>query len=106
MMSNLHPGVTFHEEDRNNGPFIIRIGGTNEFVSSIRSGYYSRWGTPGKNVTLVKGWDNPAILIYQTMDLALLSAGQVWSIEGRHTSIEAMNESRCSGYHKGLVSKT
>ena len=87
-MSNLHPGVTFHEEDRNGGPFMIRISGTNEFVSGIRTGYYSRFGSPDKNVTLVNGWDNTEIMTYQTMDLALHAAGQVWQIEGRHTSIE------------------
>jgi hypothetical protein len=93
-MSSLHPGVTFYEQDRNSGPFMIRIAGTSEFVSVIRTGYYSRWGSPGKSVTLVKGWDNPAMMIYQTMDLALEAAAQVWLIEARHTSIEVINENR------------
>ena len=81
-------GVTFYEEDRESGPFIIRIGGTREFVSSIQTGYYSRFGSPAKKVTLVEGWDNPAILAYQTMDDAIKAAVQVWDIEGFHTSIE------------------
>lgn len=90
-MASLHPGVTYYEGDRDKGPFMIRIGGTNEFVSSIQSGYYSRWGSPSKSVTLVKGWDNPAIRVYQTMDQALRAAGLVWEIEGIHTSIEAIS---------------
>ena len=87
-MSSLHPGVTFYEDDREKGPFKIRIGGTREFVSSIQTGYYSRWGGPPEGVTLVEGWDHPDILIYQTMDAALAAADQVWDIEGFHTSIE------------------
>jgi hypothetical protein len=81
-------GVTYYEEDRECGPFIIRVGGTNEFVSSIETGYYSRFGAPKKKVTLVEGWDNPTICSYQTMDEALKAAVQVWNIEGFHTSIE------------------
>ena len=92
-MSSLHPGVTFYEDDRGKGPFKIRIGGTREFVSSIQAGYYSRWGSPGKSVTLVEGWDNPAIICYKTMDEALEAADQVWEIEGFHTSIEAAHHS-------------
>jgi len=87
-MSKLHTGVTFYEEDREKGPFKIRIGGTNDFVSDINAGYYNRWGSPSKKVTLVEGWDNPAIWIFQTMDAALRAADQVWDIEGIHTSIE------------------
>jgi len=88
-MSNYkHTGVTYCEEDRGKGPFIIRIGGTREFVSSIQTGYYSRFGSPAEKVTLVEGWDNPAILSYQTMDDAIKAAVQVWDIEGFHTSIE------------------
>ncbi len=87
-MSSLHPGVTFYEDDRGKGPFMIRLGGTNEFVSDIRTGYYSRFGSPAQSVTLVEGWDNPAIRLYQTMDAALEAADLVWEIEGIHTSIE------------------
>jgi hypothetical protein len=89
-MSSIHSGVTFYEDDRGNGPFIIRIGGTCEFVSNIRDGYYSRWGAPGKSVTLVEGWDHPSIFVYKTMDEALSAADKVYEIEGRHTSIEVI----------------
>jgi|TARA_R110001583_G_C5489642_1_gene394640 hypothetical protein len=89
-MSSVYSGVTFYEEDRDNGPFTIRISGTKEFVSNIRDGYYSRWGSPGKCVTLVEGWDNPATIIYKTMDEAIRAATQVWEIEGLHTSIEVI----------------
>lgn len=88
-MANLHPGVTYYEDDRDKGPFVIRIGGTNEFVSDIQTGYYARWGSPNESVTLVEGWDNPAIRTYRTLDSALAAADQVWDIEGFHTSIEA-----------------
>lgn len=87
-MSNLHSGITFYEEDRTKGPFKIRVGGTNDFVSEINTGYYNRWGTPSKGVVLVEGWDNPAIWVFQTMDAALHAAGQVYDIEEIHTSIE------------------
>ena len=87
-MSSLHTGVTFYEEDREKGPFKIRIGGTSDFVSNIRTGYYNRWGAPSKGVVIVEGWDNPEAKVYQTMDDALCAADQVWDIEGIHTSIE------------------
>ena len=87
-MGDLYPGVTFYDDDRGKGPFMIRIGGTSEFVTNIQTGYYSRFGTPEDGVTLVKGWTDPAVLSYQTMDEALEAASQVWDIEGFHTSIE------------------
>jgi hypothetical protein len=90
-MTSLHPGVTFYEEDRDSGPFTIRMTGTREFVSSIQDDYYSRWGSPGKGVMLVEGWENPKTMIFETMDAALEAADKVWRIEGLHTSIEANN---------------
>ena len=90
MSSYKDTGVTYYDEDRGKGPFIIRIGGTREFVSSIQTEYYSRFGSPVERVTLVEGWDNPAILSYQTMDDAIRAAVQVWDIEGFHTSIETI----------------
>ena len=89
-MASLHPGVTFYEDDRGNGPFMIRVGGTSQFVSDIQSGYYSRFGSPSQGIALVEGWDNPGIRIYNTMDAALEAADQVWEIEGFHTSIETV----------------
>jgi len=89
-MSSLHPSVTFHEDDRGKGPFMIRIGGTSEYVTNIQTGYYSRWGSPDRSVTLCEGWNNQDILSYQTMDEALEAASQVWEIEGFHTSIEVI----------------
>lgn len=86
-MSSLHPGVTFYEDDRRKGPFTIRIGGTNEFVSEIDPDYKRCW-PPGQVLTC-KGWDNPNALTYASMDEALLAADLVWDIEGFHTSIEA-----------------
>jgi len=85
-MSSLHPGVTFFEDDREKGPFTIRIGGTNEFVSDIDPDWKRSW-PPGK-VDVVEGWGNKRALRFNTMDEALKAADQVWDIEGFHTSIE------------------
>jgi len=85
-MSSLHTGVTFYEDDRGEGPFMIRIGGTSEFVSKIDP-YDTRSSPPG-NVQVCEGWDNSSALIFNTMDEALKAADQVWNIEGIHTSIE------------------
>jgi hypothetical protein len=89
-MTSLHPGVTFYEEDRDSGPFTIRMVGTNEFVSSIHNSYYSWSGPPQKCVTLVAGWENPKTMTFETMDDALKAADSVWCIEGFHTSIEVI----------------
>ena len=86
--SSLHPGVTFYEDDRDKGPFCIRIGGTSDFVSDIDAKYKRCW-PPGK-VDVVAGWDNPQALMFETMDAALEAADQVCAIEGFHTSIETM----------------
>ena len=84
-MSSLHTGVTFYEEDREKGPFTIRIGGTSEFVSKIVE-VFSAW--PDGYVEVVEGWENPNSMTFETMDAALTAADQVWNIEGFHTSIE------------------
>lgn len=87
-MSN--SGITFSESDRDGGPFKIRIGGTNEFVSAIDPVCSRSW--PPGNVDLVEGWDNHEALTYDTMDEALADAKLVRDIEGFHTSIEAMRQ--------------
>ena len=85
-------GVTYFEEDRDKPPFRIRIGGTSEFVSMIDPTWKRAW-PPGK-VEVVQGWDNERALIFQTLDEAINAAVNVWNIEGFHTSIESMHESR------------
>jgi len=82
-MGSLHTGVTFYEEDRGNGPFIIRIGGTSDFVSLVDP----HWAG---GVEICEGWGNPKALMFGTMDEALKVADQVWDIEGFHTSIETV----------------
>jgi hypothetical protein len=84
-------GITYYEDDRGKGPFIIRIGGTSKFVSNIQTGYYSRWGSPAKKVTLVEGWNNPSIRSYQTMDEEIEAAAQVRDIEGFYMSVETVS---------------
>jgi hypothetical protein len=80
-------GVCFSEDDREKGPFTIRIGGTSEFVSDIDPDWKLAW-PPGK-VEVVEGWDNRKSLKFDTLDTAIKAAVQVWDIEGFHTSIEA-----------------
>ena len=89
MSTSLHPGVTFYEDDRSGGPFMIRIGGTSDFVSDIDPDWKRCW-PPGK-VDVCNGWDNPDALKFETMDDALAAADHVWNIEGYHTSIEPLN---------------
>lgn len=79
-------GVTYYEEDRGGSSFIIRIGGTNEFVSEIDPDC-PRSSPPG-NVELVEGWEHPDSLKFDDMDAAIEAAAQVWEIEGFHTSVE------------------
>jgi len=88
-MSSLHPGVTFYEDDREKGPFKIRIGGTSEFVSDIDPDW--KMASPPGKVEVVEGWDDRRALVYETMDVALEAADKVWDIEGFHTSIEVIN---------------
>ena len=85
-MSSLHPGVTWFEDDRGNGPFKIRIGGTSDFVKEINPTCKKSW-PPGR-VFICEGWDNPNALSFPTLEDALEAADQVWDIEGYHTSIE------------------
>ena len=84
-MSSLHTGVTFYEEDREHGPFVVRIGGSRDFVSKVVE-IFSAW--PDGFVETVEGWENPGSMRFETMDDALVVADQVWDIEGFHTSIE------------------
>ena len=67
-MNSLHTGVTFYEDDRGYGPFMIRIGGTSDFVSEIDP-HYERCSPPGK-VETTPGWRNPSALRFNTMDEA------------------------------------
>ena len=85
-------GVYWSDSDRDKGPFMIRIGGTSEFVSHINP-YDSRSWPPGR-VDVVEGWANPQSIRYAELDDALEAAAQVWEIEGFHTSIEAMGHLR------------
>ena len=80
-------GVRYFEDDRENGPFMIRIGGTSEFVSDIDPDWKRSW-PPGK-VEVVKGWSNRKALKFNTMDAAIRAACKVWNIEGFHCEIEA-----------------
>lgn len=83
-----HEGVIYHDEDRGKGPFVLRQSGTSNFVTKIKTGYYSRFGSPAEAVELKEGWGNPAALSYQTMDKAIAAAKEAYRIEGYYFSIE------------------
>ncbi len=95
MASFKDTGVTYYEEDRHHGPFVIRIGGTSDFVSHIDPLWKRAW-PPGK-VEVVSGWENPAVLKLDTMEAALHAAVQVWDIEGYHTTVEALDRGGNNG---------
>ena len=82
-----YEGVTWHEEDRDGGPFMVRIGGTSEFVSKIDPDCDRSW--PRGNVEIVEGWDNPLARKYNSLDEAKDAGADVWEIEGFHTSVES-----------------
>ena len=84
----MNKSIFYNNEDRGKGPFILRQSGTSNFVSKVNIGYYGRFGTPGESACLVKGWDNPDIAIYSSLDLAIESANHVSRIEGIHISVE------------------
>ncbi len=88
---DIHEGVTYQDGDRGKGPFLLRQGGTSNFVTNIRTNYYSRWGSPAEEVIFAKGWNNPVALSYQTMDEAIKAALEAYRIEGSYISIEAQN---------------
>ena len=88
---NLYQGVIYHKEDIGNGPFILRQSGTNNFVTNITTNYYSRFGNPAAHVVFGKGWDNPSLLVYRTMEDAIEAAIAVYEIEGTFISIETKN---------------
>jgi hypothetical protein len=66
--------------------YIIRIGGTSDFVSKIDPDD-SRCYPPG-SVELVKGWNNPQALRFATLEEAEQAAKQVFEIEGFHNTVE------------------
>ena len=81
-------GVTWHEEDRDGGPFMVRISGTRDFVSIIDPDCDRSW--PRGNVKTVDGWDNPLAMKYNSLDEAKDAGASVWEIEGFHNSVEAI----------------
>lgn len=83
---NNHPGVDWHEDQRDNGPFSIRIGGSNNFVTKIDPDD-QKCHPPG-SVDLIAGRNHPDVLTWDSLDEALAAASQVFEIEGFHNSIE------------------
>jgi len=81
-------GVIYRDEDRGKGPFVLRVSGTSDFVTGIKTGYYSRFGSPAEAVEVQAGWGNPAALSFQTMDKAIAAAEEAFRIEGCYLSVE------------------
>ena len=81
-----HIGVNWHEDQRDKGPFSIRIGGSNDFVSKIDPN--DRRSIPPGSVSLVQGRTHPDVIQFDTLDDALEAGSQVFQIEGFHNSIE------------------
>lgn len=66
--------------------FVIRIGGTSDFVSKIDPND-PRCYPPG-SVDIVSGWNNPQALRFATREEAEQAAKQVFEIEGFHNTVE------------------
>jgi hypothetical protein len=88
---DIHEGVRYCEEDREAGPFVLRQAGTLNFVTSIRTNYYSRWGSPGEAVEIEVGWNNPSSLSYDTIERAIEAASQAHRISGVEIFIETQS---------------
>jgi hypothetical protein len=88
---NIHEGVRYHEKDREAGPFVLRQAGTHNFVTSISTNYYSRWGSPGEVVETEAGWNNSSSLSYDTIERAIEAAVQAHRISGFEIFIEVQS---------------
>jgi hypothetical protein len=78
------PGVTYHIDDKDSGPFTLRISGTNKFVSFIEAGP----SFVGLAVDTVVGWNNKSSLVFSTLAAALSAADLVWEISDYCITIE------------------
>jgi hypothetical protein len=91
MINKKYTGVYWHDNDRENGPFALRIGGTSEFVSKINLGDPSCF--PPGSIETVNGWGNPNALYFDALDEALEAGEQAWNVDGCHISVETVDES-------------
>lgn len=85
-------GITYHEDDRGESSFVIRVDGSNEFVSEIDPDCPRSW--PPGNVELVEGWGSPDALRFDSLETAIAAAIAVWEIEGFHVTVEPTNTER------------
>ena len=81
-------GVFWTSDDLDCGPFVLRLCGTNSFVSKIDPTDISYF--PAGSVDTVTGWDNPIMLQFPTMDDAIRAGAQAWEFEGCHIHVEAL----------------
>ena len=66
--------------------FVLRIGGSNDFVSRIDPN--DRTCSPPGSIDTVSGWGNPKALQFTSEAKAQVAALQVEEIEGCHTLVE------------------
>ena len=82
-------GVYYNLDDKDKGPFTLRISGTTKFIKEINLTYYGRFGGPGsEEVHTCNGWENPEALSFETMHRAIEAAKHAHRIEGFYISIE------------------
>lgn len=93
-MTKEHPGVTYYEEDRGKRPFMLRIGGSNDYVSAIKPN--DDTCCPPGSVNVVAGRSHSGTMKFHTMHIALVAADRVFQIEGFHVSIEPTKEQSCN----------
>ena len=75
--------IIYYEEDRNHGPFIIRVSGAREFVSRIQTsrGIRHREGIHYSE-------DPNEAIQFDDFDEAIEAAKEVYEQDGMHLSIE------------------
>ena len=88
---NIHEGVRYRKEDREDGPFVLRQAGTHNFVTSISTNYYSRWGWDDERIETEAGWNNPSSLSYDTIERAIEAASHAHRISGFEIFIETQS---------------
>lgn len=71
--------------------FVIRIGGTSEFVSHIDPDAPHCY--PPGDIETVPGWDNPLMLHFETREEAEVARRQAEEADGCHCCVEEVEAS-------------
>ena len=80
--------VNYYEDEK--GPFMIRVSGSNDFVSKIKTLLQG-----GRIIHRIEfndcGWDNPEqVMSFDTLEEALKTCDKVFLVDGQHYSIESI----------------